>query len=164
MSNVINFTAAQSAFAAAVAGLEQVTAVSPEKTARLDKILARIEADAKLAVRVLSFGAAKGKGAGLEAAVVEGAVVTFNFGRGEEKRRTLTGTVIATRPAGEKQAPAARVRVGSGFDEEVLTIHPAWVIAVEGVAQAEEESEADQLDLIEGVDVAGVYGADDIIG
>lgn len=163
MSKTINFTAAQSAFAAAVAGLEQVTAVSPEKAARLDKILARIEADAKLAVRVLSFGT-KGKGAGLEAAVVEGAVVTFNFGRGEEKRRTLTGTVIATRPAGEKQAPAARVRVGSGFDEEVLTIHPAWVTAVEGVAQVEEESEADHLDLIEGVDVAGVYGADDIIG
>lgn len=149
MPATINFAAAQSAFAAAVAGLEQVTSVSPEKTSRLDKILARIEADSKLAVRVLSFGT-KGKGAGLEASVVEGAVVTFTFGRGEEKKRTLTGTVIGTRPAGEKQAPAARVRVGSGFDEEVLTIHPGWVTAVEGVAQAEDASEADQLDLLEG--------------
>lgn len=149
MTATINFFAAQSAFDAAVSALQEATNVSAERTARLDKILARIEADAKLAVRVLSFGN-KGKSAGLEAAVVEGAVVTFTFGRGEEKKRTLTGTVIAVRPAGEKQAPAARVRVGSGFDEEVLTIHPAWVIAVEGEAQAEEESEADQLDLLEG--------------
>ena len=146
MTATVNFIAAQTAFAAAVSALESAVSVSPEKTARLEKILARIEKDSTLASRVLAFGA-KPKG-GLEHAVTVGAVVTFNYGRGDTAR-TLTGTVTAVRPGADKIAPAAKVRVGEGFEEELLSIHPAWVIAVEGAVAEEVQSEEDQLDLLE---------------
>lgn len=158
MPATINFAAAQSAFAAAVAGLEQVTAVSPEKTARLDKILARIEADAKLAARVLSFKSARTP----SIAVKAGDEVEFSVGRGETVRSGLRGTVIGVREKAEGVIPAVKIRVGSGFDEEIYTTHPGNVSLLGARADAEEESA--ELDLIEGVDVAGVYGADDIIG
>lgn len=134
------------AFNAAVSALENAVSISPEKTARLEKILARIEKDSTLASRVLAFGA-KAKG-GLEHAVTVGAVCTFNYGRGDTAR-TLKGVVTAVRPGADKIAPAAKVRVGEGFDEELLSIHPAWVIAVEGAVAEEVQSEEDALDLLE---------------
>ena len=55
----------------------------------------------------------------------KGSVVTFEYGRGE-KRRTLTGTVTATKDD-DKQGRLLAVTVGEGFDAELLQIRAADV-------------------------------------
>jgi hypothetical protein len=126
----INFASAQAAFDAATTALFSVVECSQEKEDRLNKILARIEADAKLVSKVVA-GKSEAPDLNLSGQVQPGRKVRFDYGRGE-KKRSYEGVVLARRdPAeGEKVAPQCRVQVGEGFDIEILTIHPQWVTAL----------------------------------
>ncbi|CAB4241352.1 hypothetical protein UFOVP60_25 [uncultured Caudovirales phage] len=126
----INFASAQSAFDAATTALFSVVEGSSDKEERLNKILARIEADAKLVVKVVA-GKAAVTDLNLSGQVQPGRKVHFDYGRGD-KKRSYEGVVLARRdPAeGEKVAPQCRIQVGEGFNIEILTIHPQWVTAL----------------------------------
>lgn len=141
----INTAATISAFNAAVAALEQATSVTPERAERLNKILARIEADSILAGKVVNFKTSAAAKAQVFAA---GDEVIFNVGRAETRVTGLRGVVIAVREKGEGTQPAVKIRSGSGFDEEVYTVHPGQVALVNQPAQAE-VSESDELDALE---------------
>lgn len=79
------------------------------------------------------------------AALVEGANVVFDYGKGDTKR-SLTGTITGVKPADPavaKSATLIRVAVGTGFDAQIVTIYPANVTKVVTVAQV--EAAADQV-------------------
>lgn len=147
MSKTVNFAATVTAFAAAVAALETVVITSPERATRLQKIVDRIEADAALATKVANFKVtSKANVQDFKA----GDEVEFSVGRGETVRSGLRGVVLGVREKAEGVIPAVKVRVGSGFDEEVYTTHPSNVALIGQVPAAAEVSEEDQLDLLEG--------------
>lgn len=63
------------------------------------------------------------------AQIIEGATVTFDYGKGETKRE-LTGVVTGVKPADPavaKSATLIRVAVGTGFDAQIVTVYPASV-------------------------------------
>ena len=101
-----------------------------------DKILAidtRIAAlTAKRAAIIL-----KGEKVSFES-LVPGAIVVFDFGRGET-RRELTGVITGVKaadPANPKSGALIRVAVGEGFDAEILTAQPSNVKSVVAPAAA----------------------------
>lgn len=58
--------------------------------------------------------------------LVEAAAIQFSFGKGETKR-TMEGHILGVRladPNVPKSRPMIRVAVGSGFEAQILTIHP----------------------------------------
>ena len=74
----------------------------------------------------------------------------FQYGRGETLKTGLRGVVIGVREKAEGVHAAVKIRVGSGFDEEVFTVSPGNITSIVGAPAVEEESsEADQLDLLE---------------
>jgi hypothetical protein len=147
MTATVNFASAISAFNAAVTALEGVTAGSPERNARLTKILGRIEADSALVVKVVNFKSSGTKGS---VAAKAGDEVEFQFGRGETLKTGLRGVVIGVREKAEGVHAAVKIRVGSGFDEEIFTVSPGNITGIVGAPAIEEEaSEEDQLDRLE---------------
>ena len=71
------------------------------------------------------------------AGIVDGATVTFNYGRAE-KARVLTGVVLGIKAAGAKGADVVKVQVGTGVDTEVLSIFKAQVTKIEGITSEEQ--------------------------
>lgn len=65
------------------------------------------------------------------AAVQPGRTVTFEYGKGENKR-TLTGLVLGRKDAepGTKGGDLVKVAVGEGFDAQIVTIYPSNVSAI----------------------------------
>lgn len=63
--------------------------------------------------------------------VVEGAEVTFNFGK-KPNIQALTGTVLGLKSPedGAKGAVQARVAVGTGFNADVKTIYLPYITAI----------------------------------
>lgn len=77
------------------------------------------------------------------AALVEGANITFDYGKGDTKR-SLTGTITGVKPADPavaKSATLIRVAVGTGFDAQIVTIYPTNVTKV-NVAEVAVEAAA----------------------
>lgn len=76
-----------------------------------------------------------------------GQVVAFVYGRktATTEPKTITGTVVAVKPAGEvdgKKTPAqVKVSYGEGFDAAFAVVYPAQLTSVDGVAQEQDEEE-----------------------
>lgn len=66
--------------------------------------------------------------------------VSFEFGRGADKKRVLEGVVIGRREGAGKAAPQVAVEVGEGFDKEVFKVHPNAVRAFLDLASAADAS------------------------
>ena len=67
-----------------------------------------------------------------DAHIVPGAVVQFPYGKGEG-RRTIEGTVVATKaadPSTPKSAAMVKIAFGEGFDAQFATVYLASVTKV----------------------------------
>lgn len=82
------------------------------------------------------------------AQVLVGRRVSFEFGRGADKKRVLEGTVIGRREGEDKAAPQIAVEVGEGFDKRVVKAHPNAVRAFLDAAPAAQEPAQDAIDSI----------------
>ena len=80
--------------------------------------------------------------------VLVGRRVSFEFGRGADKKRVLEGTVIGRREGEGKAAPQIAVEVGDGFEKDVVRIHPNAVRAFLDTAPAAQEPAQDAIDTI----------------
>ena len=84
-----------------------------------------------------SSGAAKAR------PVIEvGTSVSFRFGRttSTSKARVLEGVVKARKDGGDGKPEAYRIAVGSGFEEELVTVQPGAILLA---GESAEENEAD---------------------
>lgn len=65
--------------------------------------------------------------AAIDSGLPNGTQVVFTYGRAET-RKNLEGIVVATKPQ-EKGATLYRIRVGEGFDEQVLTVQAPAIVS-----------------------------------
>ena len=112
----------------------------------------------KLATIAARIAALEAERADLEARLAAGYVdpdqvlvgrrVSFEFGRGADKKRVLEGTVIGRREGEGKAAPQVAVEVGEGFDKEVFKVHPNAVRAFLDAAPTAQGPAQDAIDSI----------------
>jgi ribosomal protein L19 len=73
------------------------------------------------------------------AELVSGAQVVFSYGKGTTVRE-LTGVITGVKladPAVAKSSTLLRIAAGEGFDAQIVTVYPAAVKRIVGVAAAE---------------------------
>lgn len=118
------------------------------RIAQLEALVARYQAKAAATQVILDKARlSKEETAGadaIESGLPEGTEVEFKFGRGE-KVRHYTGFVIGSKPQ-DKGPTLYRVRVGSGFDEEIFKLFGAQIVSHNFVATPVEG--ADPLDAV----------------
>lgn len=73
---------------------------------------------------------------------IVGRTVDFYFGRAD-KRKLVTGSVIAFKPQADKVAAAVRVSFGEGFDATLVTVPTAAIKRVDGIDYVDAEPEAE---------------------
>lgn len=98
---------------------------------RLDKAN---EAVAKLATELAAaiierdiYESSNAATAAIDSGLPNGTQVVFTYGRAETKKN-LEGIVVATKPQ-DKGATLYRIRVGEGFDEQVLTVQAPSIVS-----------------------------------
>lgn len=99
---------------------EQLIAQAASLSERFTKVQAELDGiDARIEQARIS--------AIVDTGLPNGTTVTFNYGRAETKKQ-LTGVVVGSKPQ-EKGATLYRIRVGDGFDQQVLSTVGAAIVS-----------------------------------
>lgn len=135
--------------------IENTTATANTKPVLTkDEKIAKVKADmARLEIKLFNLINDIAEPARVKKEVVlpvVGAVVSFVYGRktATTEPKTITGTVVAVKPAAEvdgKKTPAqVKVAYGEGFDASFAVVYPAQLTVVDGVAQEQDEDETSE--------------------
>lgn len=111
-----------------LAALDKKVAGLQSRLAKANEALGKITEELAVAITERdTYESSNAATAAIDSGLPNGTQVVFTYGRAET-RKNLEGIVVATKPQ-EKGATLYRIRVGEGFDEQVLTVQAPAIVS-----------------------------------